>query len=99
MTLQELLHDKYLEKIHNISQKEWEEIIHIAKFEHKNISEIIYRAIYFTYEDYKNLDRNDEFFKSLTDARNNHYIKECRVKYSYDRYFLTQKGLKAYNVI
>lgn len=99
MTLQELLHNKYLAKMNKLTPEEWEEIKYIAKCENKKVAEIIYRTIYFTYEDYKNLDRNDEFFKSRIEARENKYIKETKVKYGYDRYYLTQKGLKAYQVI
>lgn len=99
MTLYELFLNKYLIKMNKITQKEWEEIKYIAKCEKKKPAEIVYRTIYFTWEDYKNLDSNDEFFKTLIEARENHYIKERRVKYCSDRYYLTQKGMKAYQVI
>ena len=99
MTVQELLHNKYLAKMNKITPKEWEEIKYIAKCEKKNPAEIVYRTIYFTFDDYKNLDSNDEFFQSRIEAREKHYIKECSVKYGYDKYYLTQKGLKAYQVI
>jgi len=99
MTLQELLHNKYLEKMNKITQKEWEEIKQIAKYENKKVAEIVYRTIYFTHQDYRHLTKDDDFFKTLIEARNNHYIKEKRNKYGYDRYYLTIKGLKAYDVI
>lgn len=99
MTLQELLHNKYLAKMNKITPKEWEEIKYIAKCEKKTPAEIVYRTIYFTWEDYKNFDRNDEFFQSRNEARENHYIKERRVKYCSDRYYLTRKGMKAYHII
>ena len=66
MTVQELLHNKYLAKMNNLTPKEWEEIKYIAKCEKKNPAEIVYRTIYFTWEDYKNFDSNDEFFHIYT---------------------------------
>lgn len=99
MTLQELLHNKYLAKMNKLTPKEWEEIKYIAKCEKKTPAEIVYRTIYFTFEDYKNFDSNDEFYQSNIEARENHYIKEKSVKYGYTRYYLTRKGMKAYQVI
>lgn len=99
MKLQELLNNKYLDKMSKITPKEWEEIKYIAKCEKKKPAEIIYRTIYFTWDDYKNFDRNDEFFNTLIEARENNYIKEKNVKYGYTRYYLTRKGMKAYQII
>lgn len=99
MKLQELLNNKYLDKMSKITPKEWEEIKYIAKCEKKKPAEIIYRTIHFTWDDYKNFDRNDEFFNTLIEARENNYIKEKSVKYGYTRYYLTRKGMKAYQII
>ena len=99
MKLQELLNNKYLDKMSKITPKEWEEIKYIAKCEKKKPAEIVYRTIYFTFEDYKNFDSNDEFFNTLIEARENNYIKEKSVKYGYNRYYLTRKGMKEYQII
>lgn len=99
MTLEQMFHQKYLNHMKNIKEKDWNEVLQISKAENKKPAEIIFRVIYITFNDYRDLRDDEEFWKSLYYAKDNHYIKESRMKYSNDRYYLTIKGLKAYKVI
>lgn len=99
MTVKEFLNEKYLNKMKNISEREWKCVQEAAACKKVHPAEILYRSFEITQNDIKaNGGYNGELWNDIKDMHSKKLLASNKHRQEHghiDRYWLTAKGYKS----